>query len=268
MKKALKKPGKKILVIPDSHATPHFNNTRFDILGKFILDTKPDIIVNIGDMADMSSLCSYDKGKKSFEGRRYKKDVEAVIDAQTRLFAPLKAHNEQHKKNKKKQYKPSLYLTIGNHEQRINRAVESQPELEGTISIEDLKYEEFGWTVIPFLEPLVIESIAFSHYFIGGVMGRAISGEHPAYSLITKQLQSCIQGHSHLRDFCERTTADGRRIMGLTVGCYLDTDQKEAYAGEANKMWWKGVVILNDVHNGQFEPEFVSIKQLRERYET
>ena len=167
---------------------------------------------------------------------------------------------------KHKMYYPDLYFTIGNHEARINRVVELQAELEGTISIEDLKYEEFGWKVIPFLEPLVIEGVAFSHYFIGGVMGRAIGGEHPAYSLITKQLQSCVQGHSHLRDFCERTTADGRRIQGLTVGCYLDTDQHENYAGEANKMWWKGLVMLHDVHNGQFEPEFISMKQLKEKY--
>lgn len=59
---------KTILVIPDAHASPKHNNSRFDILGKFILDRQPDIIVNIGDFADMEALCSYDKGKASFEG--------------------------------------------------------------------------------------------------------------------------------------------------------------------------------------------------------
>lgn len=78
-----------ILVIGDPHATPHHNNSRFELLGKFIVDRQPEVIVNIGDMADMPSLCSYDKGLRSFEGRRYKHDVASVIDAQLKLFKPL-----------------------------------------------------------------------------------------------------------------------------------------------------------------------------------
>jgi len=255
-----------ILVIPDSHATPHHHNNRFDLLGKFIVDRKPDIIVNIGDFGDMAALCSYDKGKKSFEGRRYIEDVRSVIDAQQRMFAPLKEYNLQQRKNAKKQYKPELYLTLGNHEYRINRAVELQPELAGALSIDDLQYEKFGWTVVPYTQPILLHGVAFCHHFSSGVMGRPIGGEHPAHSLIVKMHQSCIAGHAHIRDFCERTSADGRRIMSLVVGCFLDEDQHEAYAGEANKMWWRGLVMLKDVENGQFEPEFINIRQLKKLY--
>ena len=256
----------KIMVIPDSHASPHHHNERFSILGKYIIDTKPDVIVNIGDMGDMASLCSYDKGKRSFEGRRYKDDIKSVIDAQEKMFAPINEYNEQQRKNAKKQYKPQLYLTLGNHEHRINRATEMQPELHGTISVDDLKYEEFGWEVIPYTKPIFINGVAFCHHFISGVMGRPIGGEHAAHSLITKMYQSSVCGHSHIRDFCERTGADGRRLLGLVVGCYLDVDQYENYAGEANKLWWKGIVTLHDVENGEFEPEFVNMRQLRRMY--
>lgn len=255
-----------ILVIPDAHATPKHHNTRFDLLGRFIIDRKPDIIVNIGDFADMPSLCSYDKGKKSFEGRRYKDDIEATLDAQERMFKPLREYNLQQRKNAKKQYKPELILTLGNHESRINRVTEMQAELDGTISVKDLQYEKFGWKVFPYGTPVVRNGVSFCHHFSSGVMGRPISGEHPAYSLVTKMYMSCVAGHSHIRDFCERTAADGRRILGLVVGCYLDSDQHENYAGEANKMWWKGLVMLNDVENGEFEPEFININQLRRKY--
>jgi len=256
----------KILVIPDSHASPSHNNDRFEVLGKYIVETKPDVIVNIGDMADMPSLCSYDKGKKSFENRRYRHDILSVIDAQERMFAPINEYNAGQKANKRKQYKPELVLTLGNHENRINRAVEAQAELEGTISVDDLRYKEFGWKVIPYTEPVFINGIAFCHHFISGVMGRPISGEHPAHSLITKMYQSCVAGHLHTRDFCERTGADGRRLLGLIVGCFLDTDQHEDYAGEANKLWYRGLVMLHDVENGEFDPEFISMKQLNKKY--
>ena len=40
----------KILVIPDGHAHPDYDNDRFDYLGRFILDQRPDTIVCIGDL--------------------------------------------------------------------------------------------------------------------------------------------------------------------------------------------------------------------------
>ena len=90
-----------LLVIGDPHAHPDYDNSRFTALGKFIAKERPQVIVCIGDMADMPSLSSYDRGTKGFEGRRYKKDVKAVIDAQKKLFAPIK---------RIRGYKPKLHM--------------------------------------------------------------------------------------------------------------------------------------------------------------
>src|SRR5678815_49120 len=79
----------KILVIPDVQAKPGNDFTFLRKLGMYIVEKQPDIIVNIGDFADMPSLSSYDVGKKSFEGRRYVKDIEAAHEAQTALLEPL-----------------------------------------------------------------------------------------------------------------------------------------------------------------------------------
>ena len=118
-----------LLIIGDPHAHPDYDNKRFTSLGKFIAKEKPDAVVCIGDMADMPSLSSYDKGTKGFEGRRYYRDVNAVLDAQDKLFAPIR---------KAKKYKPKMYMCLGNHEDRITRAVNSSPELEGAIGLDDL----------------------------------------------------------------------------------------------------------------------------------
>ena len=37
---------------------------------------KVDKVICMGDFASMDSMSSYDRKKKSFEGRRYKKDIE------------------------------------------------------------------------------------------------------------------------------------------------------------------------------------------------
>lgn len=248
------------LVIPDSHAHPDFNNDRFTWLGKLAVDLQPDVIVNLGDQADMASLCSYDKGMLSSEGRRYEKDIEANKDANAKLFGEIDKYN----KWRRVKYKPETYFCLGNHEERIDRAVQQNPELEGKLKMSDLGNEDYYDVVAPFLDPIEVDGVYYAHYFTSGVMNRPIAGEHPAYQCIAKKHVSCVSGHSHLRDFAERTTADGRRLMSLVGGVYQDYHAD--YAGEANKMWWSGVLILRNVENGQFNHEWLSIETIKEKY--
>lgn len=251
--------GKKILVIPDAHSRPNFNNDRFDALGNFIADKRPDIVVSIGDWADMGSLCSYDKGTKSAEGRRYQADIEACHDALRRTMEPVKAAARVHRKGL-----PEFYITLGNHEARIDRAASTNPELFGKLATTDLGFEEWGWTVVPFLQPLVLQDILFQHYLPSGAMGKPVSGVNHARTLVMKGLQSTVVGHSHGRDFWETTRADGQKMFGLVVGCY---DQGEhSYAAGTQHNWWSGLVMLNEAERGQMEPAFFSMDYVTRRY--
>jgi len=53
-------------------------------------------------------------------------------------------------------------------------------------------------------------------------------------------------------------------IIGLVAGCFKGGE--ESWAGQANRDWWKGVVIKRDIDNGIYDPEFVSMGKLRELY--
>ena len=79
----------------------------------------------------MASLSSHDKGKKSFEGRRYKQDVAVGVDAFEKTWAPTFKWNKQRSKNHKAQYNPERIFLYGNHEARLDKTVQLQPELEG-----------------------------------------------------------------------------------------------------------------------------------------
>lgn len=247
------------MVIPDGHANPSYNNDRFDLLANLIIDERPDIVVNIGDGADMESLASYDKGKRSFAGKSYAKDIDSYLDAQYRTWEPVKA---------RKKKLPDRYYFVGNHEQRIDRALDLSPELVGTIGYNDLQLEEFYDEIVGYNGQTpgtkVIEGIAFAHYFITGVMGRPVSGEHPAYSLITKNLKSSVQGHTHIFDHCIRTNGDGQKIHGLVCGVYQDYDAP--WAGLVNNLWWRGIVMLDNAEDGQFDLRCISLKNLEKVY--
>jgi len=252
------------LVFTCAHAHPDFNNDRFTWLGRLMMDVKPDVVVNLGDMADMPSLCSYDFGKASFEGRRYTKDIQANIDANNKLFEPMADYNMQQRANKKITYRPKRVLLYGNHEQRIVTATDRDPKLQGVIGLKDLQNERYGWETHPFLDVVCIDGVYYSHYFVSGVMGRPISGEHTSHSLVTKKFASCTQGHVHTRDFCERTTPDGKRIQALVAGCYFDYHAD--YAGTSNSMYWRGVVIKRKVKDGTYDHEWVSMDAIKEEY--
>lgn len=242
------------LIIPDSHAHPGFDNKRYDLLGHLINDIKPDVVVDIGDWWDMPSLCSYDKGTKSYEGRRYRRDIEAGIEGQDRLRTIVK---------RQKKRLPRFVRCLGNHEQRIIKAIEKDPILEGTIGIEDLMSKEYGWEEHPFLDEVEIDGVFYSHYFTSGVMGRPISGEHPGYSLLTKKFKSCTAGHLHLFDHCTRAVGN-KRIHGCVVGVFQD--YRADYAGPANDMWSRGVVVKRDVEDGNYDIEWISMQRLYDAY--
>jgi Calcineurin-like phosphoesterase len=244
------------LVIPDSHATPGHHNRRFTWLGHLINDVKPDVVIDIGDWFSMDSLCSYDKGKKSFEGRRYIKDIQAGLEAQDRMRSVI---------DKQKRKLPRFVRTLGNHEQRIVKAIEQDAVLEGTIGLKDLQSREYGWEEYPFLEQIDIDGISYAHYFVSGVMGRPISGFNAASQLITKQLKSCTCGHSHLFDYAIRTDAVGRKLHGLVSGVYQD--YYADYAGPANLLWNAGVCIKRGVENGRYDLEHISLARIKEAYQ-
>ncbi len=259
---------KDILIIGDAHAKPGVSNERFYWAGRFAADKEPDIIVDMGDWADMPSLSSYDIGKKSYEGRRYKQDVEAACAAREEFNRGVSHYHQRASARHQARYSPRKVALGGNHDDgRILRVVEEDPKLEGLISPDDLKREQYGWEHVPYKQPIEIQGFTFCHYFTSGVMGRPIGGEMPALSVLRKQFTSCISAHSHLFDVAHRTRPDGSRIWGLIAGCYLAEDQWEEYAAEANKLWWRGLILLRGVEHGDFDSfETIGIRQLKDLY--
>jgi len=210
----------------------------------------------------MESLSSYDVGKKIFEGRRYKADIECAHEAMEALLQPINKYNERAKSNHKERYVPRRILTLGNHCDRINRAVNNDPKLDGTLSIEDLRYKEYGWEVYNFLEVVVVNNIAFSHYFTTGQMGRPCTS---ANMMLTKKHMSCIAGHQQGLQLATSYRADGERLTGIIAGsCY---EHDEAYLGPQGNKHFRGMVMLHEVTpEGAFDVMPVSIKYLKDNY--
>jgi len=250
------------LVIPDTQVKPNQPTEHLRWAGLYAAEKKPDVIIHIGDHWDMPSLSNWDVGKKSFEGRRYKDDIKAGLEAMEVFLEPIREEQKRLISNKKKQWNPRLVFTLGNHEQRIERAIESDAKLEGLISYDDLKLNELGFEVYDFLEVVVIDGICYSHYFTSGIMGRPVAN---AKRLLATQFQSCVMGHVQDRDIAYGRRADGHNMLGLFAGIYYQHD--EDYLTPQTNGSWRGIWMLNEVVGGNCDELPVSIKYLRNKYE-
>ena len=247
-------------VIPDVQAAPGQDFSFLKAVGDYLVEKKPDKILCLGDFSDLPSLSQYDVGKKSFEGRSYMADLQASHSAMNTLLTPFDEFNEHAAKNKKKQYHPDKFMFLGNHEHRIERVIEADRKLEGTISIDQLGYND--WRVFPFLHIEIIDGIAYSHYFTTGVMGRPVTS---ARALVTKKHMSCVQGHNQKMEIYNEYKADGSLITGLFAGCCYLHD--ENYLGPQGNNYFRGIHMLYDVKDGGFHCHSITLDYLIARYE-
>ena len=249
------------LVIPDVQIKPETDLAFIDWISKYAVDKKPDVLVVLGDWADMPSLSLYDKGKKSAEGRTYQADILAANDALQRLMAPIETEQERLAKGKRARWNLRKVVTLGNHEHRIPRAVEEDRKWEGKISTDDLFFKQWGFEVYPFLQPVVIDDIAYAHFFCSGVMGRPITS---APATLAKKHMSAIAGHLPGYDIATAHRADGRRITAIIAGSGYPEDLP--YLNAQTNKHWRGVLMLNEVRDGEFDAMQVSLNFLKERY--
>lgn len=249
------------LIIPDTQAAPGHPDDHMTWAGKYAVDQKPDVIIHLGDHFDMPSLCSYDKGKGSMEGKRYVEDIKAGNKSMDKFMAPILKEQKRLRKNKKTIWNPRLVFITGNHEQRIERAINDNIQLDGILSYDHFNLESHGWEVIPFLEVEVIDGVAYSHYFTSGVMGRPVSS---ARLMLTKKHMSCVMGHVQDRDIAFARRADGTQMTGLFAGIFNQHD--EGYLNPQTNLSWSGVWMLHQVTDGSFDEMPVSMDFLRRSY--
>lgn len=255
--------GKTICVIGDTQVKPDEDLEYLRHIGLFIADKRPDIIVQIGDWWDMPSLSSYDKGKASFEGRRVKEDIEAGHEGMKTLLEPIRKLQQSQKFFKKKIYNPRMVLTLGNHDERLDRAASNNPELVGFIGTKELYLGQYGWEVHDFLKPVNIEGINFVHYLANPMTGRPYSGT--AANLLKTVGASFVMGHKQVLDIAIRTTLEGRNQLAVINGASYP--HHEAYKGhQGGNGHFRGITMLYEVEDGFGLPHPISLDYLKRKY--
>lgn len=253
--------GPRHLFIPDTQVRPGVPIDHIEWAAKYAAVKQPHTIVIAGDWYDMPSLSSYDVGKRSSHGRTYVDDIEAGTKA-LELFERTLA------KYSPKGYNPRKVVTLGNHEYRIERATENDAKLFNKLSLDDLAFKKFGWKVIPFLKPVLLDGITYIHYCPLNAQGQVTMSNHgcpTALAQARRMMRSTVCGHRQGLD-CAIVHTPGRTVRGVIAGSFYQ--HQETYLTPSGETYWRGVLVFNDVKiaTGEFDLCEVSLEYLKRRF--
>lgn len=254
---------KTVVVYTCAHSDPSVSNERFDWLGEFLYDTRPDMVVDLGDFADMRSLNSYDtRYPQAIVSQNYQKDIEHANEAQDRIRRKFKMM---------KRKRPFFVGLEGNHENRIKKAIASDPRIEGErfgISFSHLNTDYWYDEYHPYVDsaPALVnyDGIIYGHYVASGNYGTAMHTKHHGASLVDKLAHSATVGHSHKLHYYRKADARPSPLNGLVAGCFKGAT--EPWAGQANAEWSKGFVVKKELENGDYDFSWISLRSLEKAY--
>lgn len=223
-----------ILVISDSHINPDNADSAIELwyrLGKYCTRTQPEIIVHLGDVADLSSQAwrVAARGKYSL-----KEELNAVHLALNAFEEAINEYNRTQRKMKKKLYKPSKYLTLGNHDIR-----------NGVTAIEDL-FTDANWNVIDYLQPISLCGINFCHCMCKGLSDQMCT---TAQEILENWGADVVVGHGHHKDFSTTYSLAVHRPV-TALKCPVFTYGEYDWAAQTQYKWNRG---FTEIEPGVFD---------------
>ncbi len=240
----------RILVIPDTQVKPGVALDHMRWAAKAVKDYKPTHVVHLGDHWDFPSLSSY-SSRIEVEGKRIINDINAGNEAMRLFWKNLKGLKKL----------PEFHFIFGNHEERLNRYVNDNPVLENFLDLNQLHLD--GWISHPYREVFDISNVWFTHAFYQPYTGRPYGGT--AQNVLARVGLSLCQGHRQGKEISARSLPNGQVQRALICGSYYLHD--ETYLGPQARETWRGLVVLHDVNDGDYDMMELSVKYLCRRYE-
>lgn len=252
---------RRYFLVPDVQIKPGHDLSHIDWAAQAIVDYRPDVIVVLGDWWDMHSLSTYETpGSKSMEGINVKADVDIGNEAFERLVAPMNREMMRRIEGHRKRWEPECHFLTGNHEQRIQKAIDREPKWAGVISLDMLKTP--GFQRHDFLTIVELDGIKFCHFFPNPYTGKAIGGT--IINRLNHIGASFVQGHQQGFLYASKQFPDHVK-HGLVAGRFYQ--EHESYrSSDVQKAEWSGCVVLNEVRNGSYDLMPLSMDYLRRTY--
>lgn len=225
------------LVIPDLHIRkkPGGEDRRsIDAVLKYASDHKWNGLIFLGDVLDCNTVNSHEIGNiRATAGETIFKDFERANEVLDDFHQAT--HPDQ------------AYVIGGNHEWRLNRMIDSLPQLEGLIEPEiGLKLAERGYIWVPYWNKgtlLHVGKASFGH-------GR-YTPEHHAKKHAMAHGRNFYYGHLHdCQEHTMEREGDDDKYEAASLGCLCD--YRQYYLKGRPTRWQQAAGVFRFQKNGFF----------------
>ena len=245
----------KIVAIGDCHATPGYDNKRFEAMGEFAAEELSGVddayIVQIGDWSDCVAFNEHGT-KLEMETVRWEEDKEVTLDSLDRFMDPF---------YRRKKKLPTRTIILGNHENRVTRWIEQNPRFQGAFNVNQLGFERFGFQVVPYMRTMLLGGIHFVHH-LGSSNGTAAKISSPTNGIKSVGVTTVV-GHTHTAGWFPVNYKD-RKIHGLDLGCAIHKDMgyQENWSCPTAHKYDRCIWVFDNVKNGDFDFRMVRLESL------
>lgn len=252
----LKKETIKICAIGDFHDCPGQDKSRIKWIARYIAETNPDLVVQIGDFADWNSLSRHEK-----PGTIGYADKPAFVDDLESAEEVLSIYRQILKDG------PPSHITYGNHEERLERWDNDQPESKGLSFADrrDVLFKNYGWKTYAYGQWLFIGGVGFVHV-PHNLMGREYGGK-TVNTIANDAVFSIVFGHSHRKaEVSVPKIGPARSVEILNLGTAMPQGLVKYYAGKSMTGWAYGIWQL-DIRDGHIVGHsYISMADMESRY--
>lgn len=252
----------RVLAIGDLHQDPRHPD-RLNVLtwiARYASLHRFDHIVQIGDWSTWDSVNQHDRNDTA--GARHKPSIARDMENLKDSLAAWRAGIDP-------DYKPRQTVVLGNHENRLERFENANPEALGMFTGErDQSFLQYGWKTRPYGEMFYIEGVAFTHHPVNGV-GRAFGGETGPQRAASKTTVPMVSGHTHKRQVHDAAKIGPVDVISMVeIGCALPWGTVESYAKHGMTGWYYGVCPMTVQGGVITDLAFVSMLTLERDFGT
>lgn len=244
----------KIVYFTDAHNQPGLSQDRFKWLAHFVNTSKPQILVDGGDFDDFGSLCTHEKND-TYKGKlkpSLAKDLEASAQARAILKSEIKHPCRQ-------------IVTLGNHEDRIWRYEDANPEMYGipsSIYLDILKAT--GWEYVKFKETINVSGVDVTH--VPYNKGKEFGGENAARLVAKAAQRDTLFGHIHELQLFQDGKLSDSSVIAFCGGCFMPDGYIPSYARKDRKEYFYGAHEIL-IRNGRIKSiKSFHISELEDAY--
>jgi hypothetical protein len=235
-------PTLRVMAIGDPHDKPGRDKRRFTWMGRHAAETRPDVIVSIGDWCSADSLSTHELPGSANDAERpgFWEELDSLSESLA-LFAREYPGSEA---------VPRIHCH-GNHEHRTRRAANRQPKLNGDMPVRlENAFAQFMWRTHEFGEFVDIGGVDFVHIPLS-IMGKEMGGEMMERNAGMKSLRDLVCGHTHRANVLTvMKVGQQRQVKVVNLGTSMPYGLVEKYTGLAPTGWFYGIHELT-IRNGQ-----------------